>query len=93
VSNQQEEEFSLMDKNLGSHLEGLIEKYSELLIGSTEPEHVEMVKAYVLYSSIAKSMPQLAKHWNESYPDAKDSMKELILEIKRLNEEHREGNK
>lgn len=82
-----------MDKKLQSQLDGLIEKYAELLIGKTEPEHVEMVKAYVLYSSIAKSMPPLAKHWNESYPDAKDAMKELISEIKKLNEEHRQSNK
>ncbi|MFD1358757.1 DUF2573 family protein [Fictibacillus halophilus] len=82
-----------MDKKLQSQLDGLIEKYAELLIGKTEPEHVEMVKAYVLYSSIAKSMPPLVKHWNESYPDAKDAMKELISEIKKLNEEHRQSNK
>jgi peptidyl-tRNA hydrolase len=82
-----------MDKKLQSQLDGLIEKYSELLIGSSEPEHVEMVKAYVLYSSIAKSMPPLAKHWNESYPDAKEAMKELIGEMKKLNETHRDANK
>jgi hypothetical protein len=82
-----------MDKNLRSQLDDLIEKYSELLIGSSEPEHVEMVKAYVLYSSIAKSMPPLAKHWNESYPDAKEAMKELIGEMKKLNETHRDANK
>lgn len=82
-----------MDKKLQSQLEGLVEKYTELLIGSSEPEHVEKVKAYVLYSSIAKSMPPLAKHWNESYPDAKDSMKELVNEIKKLNEAHRQLNK
>ena len=79
-----------MDKKLQSQLDGLIEKYTELLIGNSEPEHVEMVKAYVLYSSIAKSMPPLAKHWNESYPDAKEAMKDLVSEIKKLNEEHRE---
>jgi len=82
-----------MDKKLKSQLDGLIEKYAELLIGSTEPEHIEMVKAYILYSSIAKGMPPLAKHWNEQYPDAKEAMKELITEIKMLNEKHRETKK
>jgi Protein of unknown function (DUF2573) len=82
-----------MDKKLQSQLDGLAEKYSELLIGSTEPEHVEMVKAYVLYSSIAKSMPPLVKHWNDRYPDAKEAMKELISEIKKLNEAHRGSDK
>lgn len=82
-----------MDKKLKSQLDGLTEKYAELLIGSTEPEHIEMVKAYILYSSIAKSMPPLAKHWNELYPDAKEAMKELITEIKMLNEKHLETKK
>jgi hypothetical protein len=82
-----------MNKKLQSQLDGLAEKYSELLIGSTEPEHVDMVKAYVLYSSIAKSMPPLAKHWNDRYPDAKEAMKELIREIKKLNEAHRASDK
>ena len=82
-----------MDKKLRSQLDGLTEKYAELLIGSTDPKHIEMVKAYILYSSIAKSMPPLAKHWNEQYPDAKEAMKELITEIKMLNEMHREAKK
>lgn len=82
-----------MDKKLQSQLDGLAEKYSELLVGSTEPEHVEMVKAYVLYSSIAKSMPPLVKHWNDRYPDAKEAIKELISEIKKLNEALRGSDK
>ena len=79
-----------MDKKLQSQLDGLIEKYAELLIGSTDSEHVEMIRAYVLYSSIAKSMPPLTKHWNESYPDAKEAMKQLVNEIKKLNEAYRD---
>lgn len=78
-----------MNRKLESQLDGLLTKYSELLIGSSDTEQVEKVKAYVLYSSIAKSMPPLVKHWNESYPDAKEAMKELISEIKQLNETHR----
>jgi hypothetical protein len=34
-------------------------------------------------------MPALIKHWNGLYPDAKDEMKEIIIEIKQLNEQHR----
>ncbi|MCM3718191.1 DUF2573 family protein [Fictibacillus phosphorivorans] len=82
-----------MDSKLQSQLDGLIEKYAELLIGKTEPEYIEKVKAYVLYASIAKNMPPLAKHWNESYPDAKDAMKDLFSEIKKLNEEQRRDQK
>jgi hypothetical protein len=82
-----------MDKNLESQLEGLLTKYTELLIGSSEEDQIEKVKAYILYSSIAKSMPALAKHWNESYPDAKEAMKQIVGEIKELNESYRESKK
>jgi len=38
-------------------------------------------------------MPPLVKHWNEEYPDAKDAMKNLVQEIKELNEKHRNQKK
>jgi hypothetical protein len=34
-------------------------------------------------------MPALAKHWNGLYPDAKEEMKQIINEIKVMNEQHR----
>jgi hypothetical protein len=80
-----------MDKKLESQLEGLLTKYTELLIGSAEPDQIEKIRAYVLYTFIAKNMPPLAAHWNESYPDAKEAMKKLMSEIKELNEKHRES--
>ncbi len=78
-----------MNQKLSEQLDGLLEKYSELMVGKNTPEIKEKVKMWALYSHIAKSMPPLAKHWNEAYPDAKESMKELVTEIKKLNEEHR----
>lgn len=78
-----------MNQKLSEQLDGLLEKYSELMVGKNTPEIKEKVKMWALYSHIAKSMPPLAKHWNETYPDAKESMKELVTEIKKLNEEHR----
>nr|WP_090858224.1 YusU family protein [Litchfieldia salsa] len=78
-----------MDQKLKDQFDGLIEKYTELMIGESTPELTEKVKTWALYSHIAKSMPPLVKHWNETYPDAKEGMKELIAEIKELNEEHR----
>jgi hypothetical protein len=83
----------LMDKKLESQLDGLLTKYTEILIGSSEPEEINKIKAYALYSFIAKSMPPLAAHWNESYPDAKEAMKELVSEIKERNEKHRASQK
>ncbi|WNB92897.1 DUF2573 family protein [Bacillus sp. NEB1478] len=83
----------MANEKLETQLDGLLTKYAELLIGSSEPEQVEKIRAYVLYSSIAKSMPPLVKHWNESYPDAKEAMKDLVSEIKELNEKHRSSQK
>jgi hypothetical protein len=82
-----------MNEKLGAQLEGLVEKYTELLLGEANDELKEKVQAWVIYNHIAKSMPPLAKHWNETYPDAKEGMKELIAEIKEMNEAHREKSK
>ncbi|MFD1737715.1 YusU family protein [Bacillus salitolerans] len=76
-------------EKLNEQFEGLIEKYTELLLGDTSEELKEKVQMWALYTHIAKSMPPLAKHWNETYPDGKESMKQVINEIKELNEAHR----
>jgi hypothetical protein len=78
-----------VDEKLLTQFDGLLEKYTELLLGETNEELKQKVQAWALYSYIAKSMPPLTKHWNESYPDAKEGMKQLIAEIKELNEAHR----
>jgi hypothetical protein len=78
-----------MEEKLLAQFDGLLEKYTELLLGETNEELKQKVQAWALYTHIAKSMPPLAKHWNESYPEAKDGMKQLIAEIKELNEVHR----
>lgn len=79
----------MLQENLKEPLNGLIEKYTELLLGEATPELQEKVKSWVIYSHIAKSMPPLAKHWNETYPAEKEKVKQLISEIKQLNEQHR----
>jgi hypothetical protein len=78
-----------MDQQLRDQFEGLLEKYTELLLGKSDPELAEKVEKWALYSYISKSMPALVKHWNEKYPDGKEAIKELISEIRLLNEEHR----
>lgn len=78
-----------MEEKLQQQLDGLLEKYTELLLGETDYELKEEVKHWILYTHIAKSMPPLVKHWNESYPDAKQGIKDTIQHIKQLNEEHR----
>ena len=79
-----------MEKEFSAQFEALLEKYSELLVGESNEDTKEKVKAWALYTHIAKSMPSLAKHWNELYPDAKEGMKQIIQEIKQLNEQHRQ---
>ncbi len=79
-----------MGKELEEKLEGLLDKYTELLLGeSTDELKQQDVKQWVIYSHIAKSMPPLAKHFNETYPEAKEEIKHTIQRIKQLNEAHR----
>jgi hypothetical protein len=78
-----------MEKTFAKQFEALLEKYSELLVGEATDETREKVRMWALYTHIAKSMPALTKHWNGLYPDAKEEMKQIINEIKVLNEQHR----
>lgn len=71
--------------------ETLLEKYSELLVGESDEAVKEKVKAWALYSHIAKSMPALINHWSALYPEAREEMKQMIQEIKQLNEQHRKS--
>jgi hypothetical protein len=82
-----------MDETFRGQFEALMDKYTELLLGQTNEELKEKVKVWALYSHVAKSMPALAKHWNELYPEAKEQMKRLIAEIKQLNDEVRANTK
>ncbi|PCK20043.1 hypothetical protein CEY02_15185 [Bacillus pumilus] len=78
-----------MENELDEKLEGLLDKYTELLLGETTEALKKDVKQWIIYSHIAKSMPPLAKHFNETYPEAKEEIKETIQRIKTLNEAHR----
>jgi hypothetical protein len=78
-----------MNQVFVQQFEALMSKYSELLVGDSSEEIREKVTMWAMYSHIAKSMPALAKHWNEMYPDAKAEMRKVMEEIKELNEAHR----
>ncbi|MEM5029304.1 YusU family protein [Priestia sp. WB3] len=78
-----------MGNELDEKLEGLLEKYTELLLGESTDALKQDVKQWIIYSHIAKSMPPLAKHFNETYPEAKKEIKETIQRIKQMNEAHR----
>jgi hypothetical protein len=81
----------MMEKVFVQQFEALLEKYSELLVGESTEEVKEKVKAWALYTHIAKSMPALAKHWNELYPEGKEEIKQIVGEIKQMNEKHRKS--
>ncbi|QCJ43992.1 DUF2573 family protein [Bacillus sp. S3] len=80
-----------MEKVFVEQFETLLEKYSELLVGESDEAVKEKVKAWALYSHIAKSMPALINHWSALYPEAREEMKQMIQEIKQLNEQHRKS--
>jgi len=75
--------------NNHDEFDGLISKYTELLLGEDNEELREKVMKWALYSHIAKSMPALVQHWNQQYPEAKAQLKQTMEEIKTLNEKHR----
>ncbi|MDN4072297.1 YusU family protein [Fictibacillus terranigra] len=79
-----------MEQQLREQFDGLLEKYTELLLGDSDEDKKEKVKMWALYTYIAKSMPALVKHWNESYPEGKEGIKEIISEIKQLNDQQRQ---
>jgi hypothetical protein len=87
------EEDIKLENEFRKQFDGLLEKYTELLVGDDSEEVIEKVKIWALYSHISKSMPPLAKHWNATYPDAKTEIKDMISEIKQLNEKHRQFTK
>ncbi len=76
-----------MADELSEQLEAMIDKYTELLIGETSEESVEKIQQWIIYNHIAKSMPSLAKHWNSLYPEGKEEMKKVVLEIQKKNKE------
>lgn len=78
-----------MNEPFQEQFEALLNKYTELLVGESNPELVEKIKMWALYTYISKSMPPLVKHWNELHPDGKEEMKKIISEIKQLNDMHR----
>jgi hypothetical protein len=80
-----------MEKEFLQQFDALLEKYSELLVGTSEDAVKEKVTFYSLYSHIAKTMPALVKHWNGMYPEAKNQIIEIMNEVKVLNEQHRKS--
>lgn len=72
-------------------MDGLIHKFTELLMGEATEERIEMVKTWCMYSHMLKVMPPLVKHWTseEQHQEAKKKIREIFEEIQRLNEENK----
>ncbi|MGE6630013.1 DUF2573 family protein [Bacillus sp. NPDC077027] len=79
----------MLNKETEEKVDGLLEKYTELLLGETSDELKKDVLNWIIYTHMAKSMPPLVKHFNATYPEAKQEIKETIEQIKALNEAHR----
>ncbi|AZB44327.1 DUF2573 family protein [Bacillus sp. FJAT-42376] len=80
-----------MDKTFKDQFDGLFEKYCELLVGSSASDQQEKIQMWALYTHMAKTMPNLLRHWNAEYPEFKNAMKQVSTEVKEMNEQHREN--
>lgn len=71
--------------------ESLVHKFTELLTGEADPERMEMVKVWCIYSHISKVMPPLVKHWagDPQNADAKAKIRKIFEDIQRMNEENK----
>ncbi|HWO77130.1 MAG TPA: DUF2573 family protein [Bacillus sp. (in: firmicutes)] len=78
-----------MNSEFEEKFESLLQKYTELLTGKNDKKMVDDVVKWALYSQVAKTMPALAKHWNQMYPDAKQEIKQISLSIKEKNDQLR----
>ncbi|NOU96268.1 DUF2573 family protein [Paenibacillus sp. LMG 31456] len=74
-----------MNSEFHTEFEALVEKFSELLTGSSSPEMVEKIKIWSVYNHIHKTMPALASHWNQSHPESRAIIRSLYEEVRQLN--------
>jgi hypothetical protein len=72
-----------------AELDGLVEKFTELLTGEATPERIEMVKIWCLYSHMQKVMPPLVQHWGSEieHQAAKVEIMRIIDQLKKWNQE------
>lgn len=81
------------DAQAETAFDGLLQKYTELLIGKDDPESIEMIKKWAMFNHIHKTMPNLVRHWHDSHPEAKAAMRGIFEEVKSLNEALRQAGK
>jgi Protein of unknown function (DUF2573) len=79
-----------MEKEFDKKFDALIKDCMEFLIGEGSEEQQEKFEKYLIYMYISKAMPNLVRHWNSEYPEAKEEVVNIVKEIKTLNDKHRE---
>jgi GTPase SAR1 family protein len=72
-------------------VDSLLIRFTELLVGDSSEEKVEMVKVWALYSHMLKVMPNLIQHWTATHPEEKKEIKELFLRIQEWNLQNKEN--
>lgn len=82
-----------MNEKFREEFEALLSNYTELLLGDENKELNEKVQVWMLYSFMSKNMQGLVKHWNAKFPDGKQTMIEIISEIKKMNEIRKQNQK
>lgn len=75
-----------MNEKFQEEFEALLSNYTKLLLGEENEELNEKVKVWMLYTFMSKNMPGLVKHWNAQFPDGKQTIIQIISEIKKMNE-------
>jgi hypoxanthine phosphoribosyltransferase len=71
-------------------LNPLLVRFTELLVGESTEEKVEMVTVWALYSHMQKVMPDLIKHWEASHPEKKKEIREVFLKVQEWNQQNKE---
>ncbi|WP_312092513.1 DUF2573 family protein [Niallia sp.] len=82
-----------MNEKFREEFDSLLSNYTELLLGEENEELNEKVQVWMLYSFMSKNMPGLVKHWNAKFPDGKQTMIQIITEIKKINEMRKQNQK
>ena len=75
-----------MNEKFMAEFDSLLSNYTELLLGEEDDELKEKVQVWMLYTFMSKNMPGLVKHWNAKFPDGKQTIIHIIIEIKKMNE-------
>jgi hypothetical protein len=93
VVNENRRERRKLDEKFQEEFDSLLSNYTELLLGEENEELKEKVQVWMLYTYMSKNMPGLVKHWNAKFPDGKQTIVQIVSEIKKMNEIRKQNQK